>query len=229
MTNKNNSFKRYYLVVLDADKIEAIKEICTRNGKTISLQEMARKTLVEQHKDCLDRAHICFYSPIPFPKKSAYSVLGLEVKGLMFCSPSLHKNGHPYEIMGTSQPISLTIEQAKELMLHIDSICEKHNQEYLEKHYKNLFDLLGSLEEGQVVIAEDELDDIDNDPDKKRLYKIGYDRHGLTPKTLDGTLIATLISLVTNALERLWKMAKDFRFILGSLFQRRDISGVMTI
>jgi hypothetical protein len=50
----------------------------------------------------------------------------------------------------------------------------------------NLLDLLGSIEEGQVVIAEDELDDIDNDPYKKRLYKVDYDRHGPTPKTLDG-------------------------------------------
>src|SRR5690242_18557448 len=53
--------KDYYLVVLDAVKIEAIKEICTRNGRTISLQEIAQITLVEQDKDCLDRAHICFY------------------------------------------------------------------------------------------------------------------------------------------------------------------------
>ena len=40
----------------------------------------------------------------------------------------------------------------------------------------NLLDLLGSLEVGQVVIAEDEPDDIDDHPDKERLYKVGYDR-----------------------------------------------------
>ena len=39
--------KDYYLIALDADKIEAIKEICTRNGKTISLEQMAQITLVE--------------------------------------------------------------------------------------------------------------------------------------------------------------------------------------
>ncbi|HZC20565.1 MAG TPA: bifunctional DNA primase/polymerase [Nitrososphaeraceae archaeon] len=88
--------KDYHLIELDADKKEAITEICTRDGRTISLQDMAQRTLVEQHADCLDRAHFYFYSPIPFPKKSADSVLGLEVKGsgdhgLMFCSPSMQR------------------------------------------------------------------------------------------------------------------------------------------
>jgi hypothetical protein len=43
---------------------------------------MAHKFIVEQHKDNLEKAHIYFYSPIPFPKKSSDSILGLEVKGV---------------------------------------------------------------------------------------------------------------------------------------------------
>jgi hypothetical protein len=31
---------------------------------------LSQKFLVEQHKDNPDKAHIYFYSPIPFPKKS---------------------------------------------------------------------------------------------------------------------------------------------------------------
>jgi hypothetical protein len=86
-----------YLICLDADKQKAIEELCTRNGKTISLQGLAQKILVEQHNDNADKAHIYFYSPIPFPKKSADSILGLEIKGLgghgiIFCSPSIHKD-----------------------------------------------------------------------------------------------------------------------------------------
>jgi hypothetical protein len=54
------------LIVLDANKVEAINEICTINGKTISLEQMAQITLIEQHKDCLDKAHIYYYSPVPF-------------------------------------------------------------------------------------------------------------------------------------------------------------------
>jgi P4 family phage/plasmid primase-like protien len=127
-----------YLICLDADNRKAIYEICTRNGKTIPLQEMAQKFLVEQHKDNPDKAHIYFYSPIPFPKKSADSILGLEVKGLgehgiMFCSPSIHKNGYPYDIIGTTQPIELNETQARELIQHLDQMCIKYGIPYLQK------------------------------------------------------------------------------------------------
>jgi hypothetical protein len=62
--------KGLYFICLDADKRKAIDEISTRGGNTISLQELSQKFLVEQHKDNPDKAHIYFYSPIPFPKKS---------------------------------------------------------------------------------------------------------------------------------------------------------------
>ena len=52
----------------------------------------------------------------------------------------------------------------------------------------NLLDMLGSVEVGQVVVAEDELDNIDEDKSKQRIYKVGYDRFGVVPKTLDGSL-----------------------------------------
>lgn len=38
----------------------------------------------------------------------------------------------------------------------------------------NIYNFCGSLEEGQGIIIEDEIDDIDNNEEKKRLYKIGY-------------------------------------------------------
>jgi putative DNA primase/helicase len=127
-----------YLVCLDADRWNAILEICTRNGKTIPLQELAQKFLVEQHKDNTDKAHIYFYSPIPFPKKSPDSILGLEVKGLgehgiVYCSPSTHKNGYPYEIIGTIQPITLNTIQARELVQHLNQICIEYGVQYLDK------------------------------------------------------------------------------------------------
>ncbi|MFL6328915.1 MAG: hypothetical protein ACJ71I_15720, partial [Nitrososphaeraceae archaeon] len=43
-----------YFTFLDADKHKAIDELSSRNGKTITLQEMAhKKFLIEQHKDNL--------------------------------------------------------------------------------------------------------------------------------------------------------------------------------
>jgi hypothetical protein len=50
----------------------------------------------------------------------------------------------------------------------------------------NLLDTMGFTEPCQVTIAEDELDDIDKDEIKKKLYKVGYDKGGIVPRTLDG-------------------------------------------
>ena len=149
-----------YFTFIDLDTKHAIEEICTRDGKMTSLQEMAQKFIVEQHRDDLDKAHIYFYSPIPFANKSSDANTAIEVKGLgehgiAFCSPSIHKNKDPhdekeyrYEIMDTTQPISLTVEMAKEFMEHINTICKKHNIQYLDKHYKNLLDSDSKIYQG---------------------------------------------------------------------------------
>jgi hypothetical protein len=50
----------------------------------------------------------------------------------------------------------------------------------------NLLDLLGSIEANQITLAEDELDDIHEDPDKLRIYKVGYNNTAAIPRTLDG-------------------------------------------
>jgi hypothetical protein len=137
--------KDQYFTFLDADKQKAIDELCSRNGKATTLQEMSQKFIVEQHKDNLQKAHIYFYSPMPFPKKSSDSVLGLEVKGLgehgiAYCANSMHKDGQPYKIIGTTNPIVLTADQANEYIERIDEMCKRYDLEYLEKHYRNLLD-----------------------------------------------------------------------------------------
>jgi hypothetical protein len=149
----NEQKKDLYLTFVDIDKSIAIEEFCTRDGKTIFLQELSEKFLVEQHKDNLEKAHVYFYSPIPFVKKSSDAVTGLEVKGLgehgiAYCSPSIHKDGQPYEIIGTTHPITLTAVEAKELMQHIDNICKKYGVEYLDKHYSNLLDSDSKIYQG---------------------------------------------------------------------------------
>jgi P4 family phage/plasmid primase-like protien len=133
-----------FFVVVDLDKETAIEEMCTRDGKTTSIKHMASKFLIEQHKDDPDRAHICFYSPIPFVKKSPDGSIGIEVKsagehGISFCCPSIHKNKDPadtvhrYEIIGILEPITLTAPQANEMMQHINRICLKFGVNYLDK------------------------------------------------------------------------------------------------
>ena len=134
-----------FFVVIDADTKKTIEELCTRDGKTISLGKMASKFLIEQHKDDLDKAHIGFYSQIPFVKKTPDGNIGIEVKsagehGISFCCPSIHRNRdlgdtniHRYEIIHTFEPITLTIPQATELMQHINRICLKFGVKYLDK------------------------------------------------------------------------------------------------
>jgi hypothetical protein len=139
--------KDQYFTFLDADKQKAIDELCSRNGKATTLQEMSQKFIVEQHKDNLQKAHIYFYSPMPFPKKSSDSVLGLEVKGLgehgiAYCANSMHKDGQPYKIIGTTNPIVLTADQANEYIERIDEMCKRYDLEYLEKHYRTCLILI---------------------------------------------------------------------------------------
>ena len=128
-----------YLIGVDVDREKGLSEFLTKNNKQTDIYNFAEKTIVEQHKDELDRAHIYFYSPIPFPQKSPDSILGIEVKskgehGIMFVSPSIHKNGFNYEIIGNAkEPLLLSSLQAIELMIHIDNICSKYGLKYLEK------------------------------------------------------------------------------------------------
>lgn len=138
-----------YFTIIDLDRATAIKELRTRIGKTISLDIMAQKFLVEQHKDNLEKAHVCFYSKIPFPQKSSDSILGMEVKGLgehgiMYCSCSIHQNKNPedmdehrYEITGVPKvPVTLSMKQSIELIQHINQICLKYGIDYLKKESK---------------------------------------------------------------------------------------------
>jgi hypothetical protein len=49
----------------------------------------------------------------------------------------------------------------------------------------NLLDLIGPVEKCQICIAEDELDNIHEDPDKERIYKMGYEDISLVTRTVD--------------------------------------------
>src|SRR5215207_4176134 len=119
-----------YFVVIDGDESHGIKELLTRNGHIPTLQEVSKKWIVEQHKDNPEKGHFGFYSPIPFPDKLSDPIIGLEVRcgaegipnRVIMVSPSIHKNGYPYEIIGTKDPIILTELQALQLKQHINQI-----------------------------------------------------------------------------------------------------------
>jgi hypothetical protein len=139
-----------YLIFVDCDNLRAIEEFCTRSGETVSLNKIAEKFIVEQHKDDRSKAHILFYSDIPFPKKSsdtnvpglsdkirtdevpAFEVKGNGTHGIAYCTPSIHKDGEPYEFIGVTTPQTLSEEAAKQMVEHIDAICRKYKIKYLE-------------------------------------------------------------------------------------------------
>jgi P4 family phage/plasmid primase-like protien len=131
-------YKGKYLIAIDIDNGKGLNTFLNRNGKETTIKEFASKTLVEQRRDDTNRAHIYFISPIPFPSKGTDTKIGIEVKGegshgLIFVSPSIHKNGHPYEIIGTKNIANLNSKQTIELIRRVDDICIKYDSKYLQK------------------------------------------------------------------------------------------------
>src|SRR5687768_14783566 len=112
--------KGKYLNGIDCDNRKAIEEICNKDGNTMSLEELAKWTIVEQHKDNPDKAHIYIISTRPFKNKSTTAINqglvkdnnntdipAIEVKcekRIMFVSPSMHRDGYPYEILDCKEP-----------------------------------------------------------------------------------------------------------------------------
>jgi hypothetical protein len=68
-----------YLIGIDIDREKGLREFLSKNNRQTDLNKFAEKTIVEQHKDELQRAHIYFYSSIPFPQKSPDSILGIDL------------------------------------------------------------------------------------------------------------------------------------------------------
>ncbi|MGB6527852.1 MAG: hypothetical protein WBF33_07070 [Candidatus Nitrosopolaris sp.] len=146
-----------YLNLIDADNRLALQEICSRNVKTSSLEKLANWTLVEQHKDDVDRGHIYILSTKPFPTKASdkgkpdsankianNEIPGIEVKNvgsLSFCWNSIHQGGHRYEFVnGIENPVLYD-----EFPEHIDRICKNYGLDYLDEN---------GIGKGNIPIAE---------------------------------------------------------------------------
>ncbi|HEU4822480.1 MAG TPA: hypothetical protein VFS97_03565, partial [Nitrososphaeraceae archaeon] len=140
----NPSKSGLYLTGIDLDNQKAIEEVAV-NG----LEELAKKVIVEQHKDDKTKAHVLLSSHKPFPKKSsdnhndfstklsnnqvpAIEVKGLGSHGILFVTPSIHKNGESYQIIGTKEPAIVD-----DFVLHIDNILGKYEILYLDADIGN--------------------------------------------------------------------------------------------
>jgi hypothetical protein len=102
----NNQTNSLYLNAIDLDNQLAIEEICNYNGKRLSIEDLAKWTLVEQHMDDRSRLRLYVLSEKPFPQiKTDSSPIAIEVKseghhGYHYCTNSVHMNGHRYQILG---------------------------------------------------------------------------------------------------------------------------------
>jgi Bifunctional DNA primase/polymerase, N-terminal len=147
-----------YLNGIDADNLKAIEEICSYNGKTLTVEELAQSTLLEQHPDNRAKLHLYVYSRHPFKNKGSDAgkswfnkdtMPAIEVKGtkcLMFCTPSMHEGGHRYQFIKQRIPsISDNFEQM------ISDILSKYDIEYLSGGDNRVRDAQQNREQSKVV------------------------------------------------------------------------------
>jgi len=129
------NFKGYYLCMIDLDNQLGIDEVCPKG-----LPHTGHKTLVEQHLDRPDKAHVYFYTKEPVHKKvtsgnkednsrPAIEVKGQGTHGIHIVTPSIHADGHQYEIVSIVRyPIWVN-----DVEKQIQTVCEKYDISYLEK------------------------------------------------------------------------------------------------
>ena len=132
--------KDYYLSFIDLDNEKAIKEVCNNVFGVKDLKELSQITIVEQHLDNMSKAHVYFYTKHVLKKKSsdvtklkdkiegneipAIEVKGLGEHGIAICSPSVHKDGSKYEIVGKTR---LGIFDGKEIEDKLFDIYRKYD------------------------------------------------------------------------------------------------------
>jgi len=132
-------YKGKYLAIIDDDNKKGNDEILFNFGKVDTLEKLAEKTIVEQHLDNKEKCHIYIIVEKPLSKKSGIKgarkdkkgIPAIEVKsegrhGIMFCTPSIHKDGQPYQIIGTKTPTVLDKEESEQLENAINKIYREY-------------------------------------------------------------------------------------------------------
>ena len=137
-------FKGFYLIMTDQDNQRGIDEMFPGG-----LDKVKQKTLVEQHADRLDKSHVYFYSVKPVHVKSssgnkedievekknerpAIEVKGEGSHGLHVVAPSIHADGHPYEIVSVNRYPNV-VNNVEE---QVQKVCDKFKISYLDKETK---------------------------------------------------------------------------------------------
>ena len=130
-------FKGFYLCMIDIDNQNGIDELFPKG-----LQHVGHKTLVEQHLDRPDKAHVYFYTKESAHKKSssgnkednsrpAIEVKGNGTHGIHIVTPSIHADGHPYQITSIVRHPSWVNDIEKQ----VQTVCEKYGISYLDERF----------------------------------------------------------------------------------------------
>jgi hypothetical protein len=103
-----------------------------------TLADLSEKTMVEQHLDNRDKAHVYFIVEKPLTNRGSISCtrkgedenpiieVKSEGKSYVVCSPSIHKNGCRYEIIGTKTLAELDKNQSEQLQDNLNQIYKKY-------------------------------------------------------------------------------------------------------
>lgn len=139
-------YKGKYLCCIDIDNKSGLDNFLNHFSDGYTIEKLAEKTIVEMHGQETNKAHIYFIVEKPLSKKSGIGILNLhssnptkgndipaiEVKsegkhGIIFCSPSIHKDETRYEIIGTRIPTVLDAKRSQELEDSINEIYTKYD------------------------------------------------------------------------------------------------------
>ncbi len=132
--------KDKHIVCIDCDNQKGVEEFLKYCFPEINtLEEFSKTTLVEQHLDNRAKAHLYFVVESPLKNRPAIngtkrekeeSIPTIEVKSegksYVVCSPSFHKDGCRYEIIGTAIPKILDTNQSQILQDNLNQIYKRY-------------------------------------------------------------------------------------------------------
>ncbi len=159
-----------YLVCIDIDNKKGIEEFLSNVIKIKSLDDLAQYTVVVQHDDAkAEKAHIYLITSYPIVKKcgiAGNSVVkanelgnpALEVKAdsstYVIGPYSMHKNGHIYQIIGTSSFKVLDNDGTKKLERALDNIYHQYRLENELNTDSSSLPNIGEMDKEDYVVYE---------------------------------------------------------------------------
>ena len=143
---------QYYSFALDFDGWDAVEEWF---GDWEQVLELSKKTRIEWHGDDRGRIHCIFLAKEPIANTSHIHIRNsqLEIrceKELLFVSPSVHKHGNPYTVIGTNEIAILNKIQLLTLQAKIDKLSEGYMSDENKQEY------IRWLEDPNTVLGEGE-------------------------------------------------------------------------